>query len=311
MLGQDLLIFVPESERLKVMRVMAASLKSESVSSFETRVITHDGREVKVAFATSAVMTQTGEVEGVIAIGQDLTRMRDLERRVIQAEKLASLGQLAASVVHEINNPMTAVATYADALLKRTLGQSQSDPGDVEKYRKISENSDRVLRFTRDLVSYARPAQEKPEEVDLNATVERAIGFCDHVLQKHGVKLDRQFGEVPRFLAVRQNLVQVFVNLITNACHATANGGVVTISTRIEGANVIASVTDTGSGIAPDIQARIFEPFFTTKPDGKGTGLGLSIVQGILENHGGSISVTSVLGVGTTFTLKLPMVTAS
>jgi two-component system NtrC family sensor kinase len=308
-LGQDLLNFIPESERLKVMRVLAASIGGEPISSFETRVTARDGKEVKVAFATSAVMTQQGEVEGVIAIGQDLTRMRELERRVIQAEKLASLGQLAASVVHEINNPMTAVSTYADALLKRAIGQPKSEPSDIEKYRKISENSDRVLRFTRDLVSYARPAQEKPEEVDLNATVERAIGFCEHVLQKHGVKLERGFGELPHFLAVRQNLVQVFVNLITNACHATSTGGVVTITTRAEGAHVLAAVTDTGSGIAPEVQARIFEPFFTTKPDGKGTGLGLSIVQGILENHGGSISVQSTIGVGTTFTLKFPVVT--
>jgi PAS domain S-box-containing protein len=308
-LGQDLLSFVPEGERLKVMRVMAASLKGEPVPSFETRVTTSTGNEVKVAFATSAVMTQAGEVEGVIAIGQDLSRMRELERRVIQAEKLASLGQLAASVVHEINNPMTAVATYADALLKRTLGQSAADPADVEKYKKISENSDRVLRFTRDLVSYARPAQDKAEEVDLNLTVERAIGFCDHVLKKHGVTLDRKFGELPKFLAVRQNLIQVFVNLITNACHATAQGGVVTITTRVDGAHVVATVMDTGSGINADIQTKIFEPFFTTKPDGKGTGLGLSIVQGILENHGGSISVQSTVGVGTTFTLRFPVVT--
>jgi len=308
-LGQDLLDFVPEAERLKVMRVMAASLKGEAMSSFETRVIGRDGKEVKVAFATSAVMTQQGEVEGVIAIGQDLTRMRELERRVIQAEKLASLGQLAASVVHEINNPMTAVSTYADALLKRSLGQPTADAGDMEKYRKISANADRVLRFTRDLVSYARPAQEKPEEVDLNAAVERAVGFCEHVLQKHGVQLTRQFGELPHFLAVRQNLVQVFVNLITNACHATPNGGTVSIVTKTEGAHVLASVSDTGSGIAAEVRARIFEPFFTTKPDGKGTGLGLSIVQGIAENHGGTISVDSVAGVGTTFTLRLPVVT--
>jgi two-component system, NtrC family, sensor kinase len=308
-LGQDLLTFVPEGERLKVMRVMAASLKGEAVSSFETRVTARDGKEVKVAFATSAVMTQQGEVEGVIAIGQDLTRMRELERRVIQAEKLASLGQLAASVVHEINNPMTAVSTYADALLKRSLGQPNADTGDMEKYRKISDNADRVLRFTRDLVSYARPAQEKPEEVDLNAAVERAIGFCDHVLHKHGVRLERKFGELPQFLAVRQNLVQVFVNLITNACHATPAGGVVTIVTAVEGAHVLASVTDTGSGIALEVQSKIFEPFFTTKPDGKGTGLGLSIVQGIAENHGGTITVHSTVGAGTTFTLRLPVVT--
>ncbi len=308
-LGQDLLTFVPEGERLKVMRVMAASLKGEAVSSFETRVTTRDGKEVKVAFATSAVMTQQGEVEGVIAIGQDLTRMRELERRVIQAEKLASLGQLAASVVHEINNPMTAVSTYADALLKRSLGQPNANAGDMDKYRKISDNADRVLRFTRDLVSYARPAQEKPEEVDLNAAVERAIGFCEHVLQKHGVTLDRQFGALPMFLAVRQNLVQVFVNLITNACHATPAGGKVTVVTRIDGAHVLASVSDTGSGISLEVRSKIFDPFFTTKADGKGTGLGLSIVQGIAENHGGTITVDSIVGAGTTFTLRLPVVT--
>ncbi|MBS1148473.1 MAG: sensory box histidine kinase [Myxococcaceae bacterium] len=214
-------------------------------------------------------------------------------------------------MVHEINNPMTAVSTYADALLKRSLGQPQADAADQEKYRKISDNADRVLRFTRDLVSYARPAKEKPEEVDLNAAVERAIGFCDHVLQKHGVKLDRQFGELPHFLAVRQNLVQVFVNLITNACHATPIGGVVTIVTRLEGAHVLASVSDTGSGITLEVQSKIFEPFFTTKPDGKGTGLGLSIVQGIAENHGGTITVESVVGAGTTFTLRLPVVTTT
>ena len=131
------------------------------------------------------------------------------------------------------------------------------------------------------------------------------------MLHKHGVKLDRQFGELPHFLAVRQNLVQVFVNLITNACHATPNGGVVTISTRMESAHVLASVTDTGSGIALEVQTKIFEPFFTTKPDGKGTGLGLSIVQGIAENHGGTITVQSAVGVGTTFTLRLPVVTGT
>lgn len=310
-LGQDLLTFVPEGERLKVMRVMSSSLKGEPVSNFETRVTARDGTEVKVAFATSAVMTQQGEVEGVIAIGQDLTRMRELERRVIQAEKLASLGQLAASVVHEINNPMTAVSTYADALLKRSVGQPDAHAGDVEKYKKISDNAERVLRFTRDLVSYARPAHDKAEEIDLNAVVEKAVGFCDHVLQKHGVTLERKFGEVPKFLAVRQNLIQVFVNLITNACHATPKGGVVTVTTQVDGSSVLATVSDTGSGIAQDVRAKIFEPFFTTKPDGKGTGLGLSIVQGILENHGGSIAVESTVGAGTTFTVRIPVVVAS
>jgi signal transduction histidine kinase len=256
------------------------------------------------------VVSQAGDIEGVIAIGQDLSRMRDLEKRVVQAEKLASLGQLAASVVHEINNPMTAVATYADALLSRASTSLTADPNDVTKYRKIVENTDRVLRFTRDLVSYARPAQDTPEEVDLNATVARAIGFCDHVLHKHGVTLETDLGEVPRFLAVRQNLVQVFINLITNACHATPVGGRILVRTRAADGHVQVDISDTGSGIPGEVKARIFEPFFTTKPDGKGTGLGLSIVQGIVENHGGRITVESEPGKGSMFHIVLPMVKA-
>jgi signal transduction histidine kinase len=233
--------------------------------------------------------------------------MRELERRVIQAEKLASLGQLAASVVHEINNPMTAVSTYADALWRRSQHSPTADPADVDKFKRIVDNSERVLRFTRDLVSYARPAQEKPELIELNGAIEKAIGFCDHVLHKHGVRIDKALTPLPPFLAVRQNLVQVFVNLITNACHATAAGGSVTVSTSVEGDLALVCVRDTGTGIKPEFRSRIFEPFFTTKPDGKGTGLGLSIVQGIIENHGGEITVTSEVGAGTTFTIRLPM----
>ena len=306
-LGKDLLELVPETERLKVMRVMAQSLGGDSVSSFETAVVGKNGQEMRVSFATSSVLTQTGEVEGVIAIGHDMTRMRALEQQVIQAEKLASLGQLAASVVHEINNPMTAVTTYADALLKRSLGQPTADAADVEKYRKIVDNSERVLRFTRDLVSYTRPAQDKPVSVDLNSVVEQAAGFCEHVLSKHGLSLLRSLEPVPQFLAVRSNLVQVVVNLITNACHATPRGGQVTVATHVEGAMVLLTVADTGVGIPEPVRPRIFEPFFTTKPDGKGTGLGLSIVQGIVEHHGGTIAVESGDG-GTTFLIRLPMV---
>jgi len=306
-LGHDFLSLLPESEQLRVRRLLGGPLRGEAGGAFETVLQTPGNREMKVTFATSPVASQSGDIEGVIAIGQDLTKVRDLEKRVIQAEKLASLGQLAASVVHEINNPMTAVATYADALLTRSLTNPRAEPSDVAKFRKIVDNSERVLRFTRDLVSYARPAQDKPEAIDLGATIDRAVGFCEHVLAKHGVSLERSFTEVPLFLAVKQNIVQVFVNLITNACHATPSGGQVRITTEREGDHVVVRVADSGQGIAAEVQGRMFEPFFTTKPDGKGTGLGLSIVQGIIENHGGVISVASTLGQGTTFTIRLPM----
>jgi two-component system NtrC family sensor kinase len=147
-LGQDVARLVPEAERLRLLRMLDGALAGTQSVGQELHLSTSDGGERRVAFATSAVTSQAGEVEGVMCIGQDLTRTRELERRVIQAEKLASLGQLAASVVHEINNPMTAVATYADALLKRSVLSPRADPADVEKYRRIVENSERVLRFT-------------------------------------------------------------------------------------------------------------------------------------------------------------------
>ncbi len=307
-LGGDVTQLVPDGERLRVAQAFSPPQHGQS-SSFETVLLGQSGREHKVTFSTSLLTNQAGEVEGVIAIGQDLTKVRELERRVIQAEKLASLGQLAASVVHEINNPMTAVVTYADALLSRAVANPQADANDVEKYRRISSNAERVLRFTRDLVSYARPAQERPEDIELGPLIDRAVGFCEHVLAKHGVSVERDYGEVPRFLGVRQNLVQVFVNLITNACHATPTGGRVRLATRVVGERVQVRVQDNGSGIPEDVRAHIFEPFFTTKPDGKGTGLGLSIVQGIVEKHGGVIEVESQRNVGTTFTLWLPLTT--
>ncbi len=306
-LGEEVADLLPESERLKLLRVFGASLRGQAVTGIESVLWGPERREMWVTFSTSAVRSQAGEVEGVMAIGQDLTRMRELERRVIQAEKLASLGQFAASVVHEINNPMTAIAAYAEALWRRCQNSAKADAADVEKLKRIVDNSERVLRFTSNLMNYARPAQDKPEEIDLNALVERALVFCDVLLRKHEVNVERKLTPVPPFFAVRQNLVQVFVNLISNACYATPAGGTVTVSTTAEADSALAAVSDTGSGMTEETLTRIFDPFFTTKPDGKGTGLGLSIVQGIIESHGGSISVQSEVGRGSQFKIRLPM----
>ena len=306
-LGRDLFWLVPECEHLRLTQVIAAAMRGEPVNNFETRLLSHDGGEVRVSFATSSMLTQHGEVEGVIAIGQDITVVKELEKRIIHAEKLASIGQLAASVVHEINNPMTAVVTYADVLLQRSRTTPGANPADQEKLKKILESSHRILRFTRDLVSYARPAQDKPERVQLNSVVDMAVGFCEHVVAQARVRVHREYSELPPLSAVRANMVQVFVNLITNACHATQPGGAVYLATSRDGQEAVVTVRDTGTGIDPKHLQRIFDPFFTTKPEGKGTGLGLSICQGIVENHGGRLTVQSTVGTGTTFTVRLPL----
>jgi PAS domain S-box-containing protein len=306
-LGRDVLSFIPEDEQLRLNSIITSAMRGESVNNFETRLRSRDG-EVRVSFATSSVRTPQGEVEGVIVIGQNITVIKELEKRIIHAEKLASIGQLAASVVHEINNPMTAVSAYSEALLVKARSRPDTPPADVDKLKKILEASHRILRFTRDLVSYARPAKDKPERAQLNAILDQAVGFCEHVVNHAKVSVQREYATEPLPIsAVRTNLVQVFVNLVTNACHAMSAGGKVTLVSRREGQDVVAQVRDTGTGIDPKHLGRIFDPFFTTKEEGKGTGLGLSIVQGIVESHGGRISVDSTLGQGTTFTVRLPL----
>ena len=305
-LGRDVFELVPEDEHLRLGSMLAAALRGEPVTNFELRLRTRTG-EARASFATSSALTNQGDVEGVMAIGQDVTVVAQLEQRVIHAEKLASLGQLAATVAHEINNPMTAVVTYADVLLQNARMMGKAGAADAEKLRKIGESGQRILRFTRDLTSYARPAKDKPERVELNTVLERAVGYCEHVVAQAKVEVVRDLGEVPALSAVRANLEQVFVNLITNACHAMQPGGRVAVRSRCEGREAVVSVEDTGSGIAPEHLSRIFEPFFTTKAEGRGTGLGLSIVQRIVEKHGGKLGVTSTVGQGTTFTVRLPL----
>jgi signal transduction histidine kinase len=248
-----------------------------------------------------------GEVEGVMYIYRDVTELRELQEQIIQTEKLATLGQLAAGVVHELNNPLTSICFYSDYLLKKLQGAG-GDEGDVEKLRRVSVSADRILKFTRDLVTYARPTIETPVAIDLEQIVEQSLGFCSHVIEESGTRVSKHFAQpVPEVFGVKGQLIQVLVNLITNACHAMPLGaGLLHIETGLRGGRLLLSVTDTGRGIPEENLARVFEPFFTTKGEGQGTGLGLSIVRNIVEQHRGEVDVVSEVGRGTTFAITLP-----
>jgi signal transduction histidine kinase len=219
-------------------------------------------------------------------------------------------------MVHELNNPLTSIVAYTDYLAKRWVLKRDADPtgtaGDeLERLRRIGESAHRLLRFTRDLVAYARPSSDTPVPVVLHGVIDQALVFCDHVLIESKTKLDRRFGD--GILPVRrlpEQLTQVFVNLITNACQAMpSTGGSVSITTELLDGDgeVRIIVSDSGEGISDTNVARIFMPFFTTKVSGRGTGLGLSIVKNIIEAHGGCIAVESEIAKGTTFTLTLPV----
>jgi signal transduction histidine kinase len=180
------------------------------------------------------------------------------------------------------------------------------DPADLEKLRAIHEAGQRIQRLARDLVAYARPSGSRTEPVDLPGVVDEAARLAKPALKEHRARLETRVEPVAPVEGSRASLVQVVVNLVTNAAQAARDGGTVRVTLGPEGERVLLSVEDDGPGMAADVAARAFEPFFTTRP-ATGIGLGLPIVQGIVERHGGTVSVETAAGEGTRVRVRLPV----
>jgi signal transduction histidine kinase len=263
---------------------------------------------VRSVWSIAPVGRSGGPIEAVVAIGQDQSKIDILQSQVIRAERLATLGELAAGVVHELNNPLTSITVYAEYLVRKLESQGQ-DAADVEKLRRIGASAQRILRFSRDLVQYARPSGKQLESVDLSSVVRSSVSIVEHLLERGGITLDIDIDpELPVIQAVAGQLEQVLINLITNAVHAVEAGGRVVVRAGLDDQNTaLLEVGDSGPGVSEDDRERIFEPFFTTKPDGKGTGLGLPIVRNIIDRHRGQITVgRSELG-GAAFRVTIPV----
>ncbi len=307
-IGTDLLELVPLRERVRLLAAFASATRGRTVPPMEIQIPRDSGTVARLSIKLAPVLDAEEEVVGVVAIGRDLTEVRELEDQVLHAERLATLGHLAAGIVHEINNPLTSISVYGEYLLNK-LRNTGADEADQERVRRILRGADRILRFTKNVLAYARPSRQEPQRLSVNEIVDESLVFCEHVIQEARVRVVRDYGQnLPKVYAVRDQLHQVFVNLITNACNATnGKGDQITAQTRYLGDGSIAiSIQDNGVGISDNDLKRVFEPFFTTKRRGKGTGLGLSIVRNIIEQHDGHIEVQSVLGSGTTITVTLP-----
>lgn len=303
--GAELFAFVPIEDRPWVERVLACGLAGEAITGHELRLLRSGGGEARVAVNIAPMAGASGRIEQVIAIGQDLTPLRALQAAAEHAERLAAIGRLVAGVVHELNNPLTAVSMYSDALLEK-LSRSGHDAADVEKLRAIQESGQRIQRLARDLVAYARPGGARVEPVELAGVVDEAARLARPVLKERGAVLGTRADEVPPLQGSRSSLVQVVLNLLTNAAQAVAEGGRVAVSLSRDGGAVRLTVEDEGAGMAPEVAKRAFEPFFTTRP-GVGIGLGLPIVQGIVERHGGAVALDTGPGAGTRVTVTLPL----
>jgi two-component system NtrC family sensor kinase len=239
---------------------------------------------------------------------RDEDKLRHATHSIVQLEKLAGIGSSAAGIVHELNNPLTAIVAYSDFLTKRLQDRAAPDT-DVERLHRIGEAAQRIQRFCRELSDYARPGGKLREPIDLHATIDRALGFCMHGLRDADIVVERSYRDIPMMVGTDTQLTQVFVNLFTNAWHAMADvpGGSLRIATRLNGLRVVVEVADEGHGIEEHQLARIFDNYFTTKPKGKGVGLGLSIVKQIIDDHNGSIRAENRDSNGTIFYIELPV----
>ncbi len=236
-----------------------------------------------------------------------------MNEQVIEAGKLASIGELAAGIAHEINNPVAIMVEEAgwmeDLLEEEELQQSQNVDEFRRSLKQISIQGLRCKEITHKLLSFARKTDPAHHEIQVNDTIEEILSICEERSKFNNIRVQTELDEyLPLISASPTELQQVFMNLINNAIDAIGSGGgLLEIRSRVEGDNVVVDIADTGHGISKSVMARIFDPFFTTKPVGKGTGLGLSICYGIIKKLGGNLTVDSSVGLGTTFHVNIPI----
>ena len=322
-------------------------MHSESLAlvRVETRYRARDGRLIPMLCSRSALRDEQGRVEGVVCTAFDLTERKEFVAQLFQSEKLASIGQLAAGIAHEINNPLGFIFSNLGTLaeysrdilglvrgyegLYQALESGNADQiaqarlqvgscraevdvdyliGDLDQLiRESREGAERVCHIIQNLREFAHLDKTEKTPADLNQCLESALSIASNEL-KYKAEVEKNYALLPQVLCYPQELNQVFINLLVNAAQAIAERGVVSIRTFQEEGWVCAAVADTGQGMSPEVRRRLFEPFFTTKPVGQGTGLGLSTSYNIVvHKHGGELLVDSKEGVGTTFTVRIPV----
>ncbi len=279
-------------------------------------------------------------VTALVLVVHDVTEKETLQRRLLQSQKLASIGELAAGVAHEINNPLgfvmsncNSLSGYVDTLkdyisllegacsstaapntpigTQVTQAKSEMDIPFIQEdmselLAETLDGLDRVSKIVRDLKSFARADNDTAERCEINDLIDNALNLARNEI-KYNLEIVKNFAPLPAVSGFPSQLVQVFTNMFVNASHAAKAKGTLTITTSATDRVIRISIADNGEGISEKDLSRIFDPFFTTKPPGKGTGMGLSISYGIIERHGGRILASSEVGVGTEFTIELPV----
>jgi PAS domain S-box-containing protein len=264
-----------------------------------------DGTEFPAAVTLSHIRDGSDNIVGLVIGIRNLTEERKVADHLGRTEKLAAIGELVAGVAHELNNPLTGISTFAQLLLEDNLEGEQ-----LESVSLIKREADRAIGVIRDLLLFARKTDSRDVPVDINTVVKHTVRLRALASRSGGIDVHMRLDESnPRARGDEQKLQQVLLNLLVNAESAMAGTQLrhLSLTTQRKQGMVQIVISDTGHGMPTSVTQHVFEPFFTTKPPGEGTGLGLSVSYGIIQAHEGTISVESTPGVGTTFTILLPL----
>lgn len=275
---------------------------------YKFRLTTRAGEQRTVNIAVAPLLSRDFVSVGRIVLVDDITERVTLESQLAQADKLSSIGLLAAGVAHEINTPLAVISSYAQMLSKQLRGDARLGP----VLDKITQQSFRAAEIANGLLNFSRTSTTEFRSTDLNQVIRDTLSLLEHQFKTAQIEVDLNLAEdLPSIHGNPGKLQQVFLNLLLNAKDAMPGGGSLRVATLVNG-HVEAVISDTGSGIAPEHMKRIYDPFFTTKTmpkpgDRRGTGLGLSVSYGIIQEHSGKIQVESAVGAGTTFHLEFPL----
>ena len=271
---------------------------------YKTSIQMPDGQGRLVNITLAPFVSQEDVVAGTLLVFDDITEKVQLENQLLQAEKLSSIGLLAAGIAHEINTPLTGVCSYTQMLLKETPPQDRRH----EMLKKIEKQGFRASSIVDSLLNLARVRDSDFQEVDVNSLMLETLSLLDHQFRATSIDVKLDLDPVlPATLANGGKLQQVFMNLFLNAKDAMPEGGQLRVRTHCKDSQLVVKIEDTGTGISDEDIKRIYDPFFTTKELGKGTGLGLSVCYGIIQEHSGRISVKSRPGLGSAFQVQLPL----
>ncbi len=275
------------------------------IRDYETTLRSVDDRELEVLITANFRREEDGRICGYEAIIKDITEWKKIQSQLQQTDRLASIGQLAAGIAHEINNPLGIIMGYAGILLKE-LDSTTPLREDIEK---IYRNAEVCKRIVEDLLKFSRKTETRPELYSINSIIEEVVDMISYKFEEKSITLKKLLQQnIPEIMIDTEKMRQVIMNILMNAIQAVDVGGTITINTEFneKTKKVKISISDTGPGIPKDMIKRVFEPFFTTKQPGEGTGLGLSVSYGIVKEHNGEITVESQEGKGATFHVILP-----